>query len=96
MGGGEGEGVGSLEMAFTFQAGSSLHDALGVGQAVVVPHVEPCHVPRGNQSQQLDKPVSREKRARSRAGWKGSVCEGAVAAARVSVPHSDFWSKAVS
>lgn len=58
MGGGEGEGVGCLEIAFTFQAGSSLHDALGVGQAVVVPHVKPCHVPRGNQSQQLNKPVS--------------------------------------
>lgn len=40
MGEREGEKLGCLEMALIFQAGSSLHDALGVRQAVVV--CAPC------------------------------------------------------
>lgn len=56
-----------------------------------------CHMAVG-QSQQLNKTVSGESCARNRAGWKGfgSMYEGAVAAARIYMPHSDFWSKVVS
>lgn len=45
-------------MTFTFQAGSSLHGALGV----VVPHVNPamCHMAI-RQWQPLHKPVSQER-----------------------------------
>lgn len=95
MGEREGRKLGCLEMALIFQPGSSLHDARGVRQAVVVLHVKRCHVLHGSRAESAAKQgrESSERCARNSTGWKGF---GSVYGAQLYMPHSDFWSKPVS